>query len=42
MVCLNYLTRGRCTLGPPLLPLLLERPKSTFRNVWGKFGSIVP
>ena len=37
---LNYLTRGRCTLRPQLLP---ERPqKNTFRNGWGKFCSIVP
>ena len=39
MLCLNYLTSGRCPLGPLLLP---ERPKSTFRNGWGKFCSIVP
>ena len=39
MLCLNYLTRGQRPLGPPLL---LERPKSTFRNDWSKFCSIVP
>ena len=38
MVCPNSLKRGRCPLGPLLLP---ERPKSTFRNDWGKFCSIV-
>ena len=39
MLCLNFLIRGRCPLGTPLLP---ERPKSTIRNEWGKFCSIVP
>ena len=39
MLCLNSLTRGQCPLGPPLL---LKRPKSTFRNGRGKFCSIVP
>ena len=38
-MCFNYLTRGRCPLGPLLL---LERQKSTFKNDWGKFCSIVP
>ena len=39
MLCLSSLTRGRCPLGPPLLP---ERPNSTIRNGWGKFCSIEP
>ena len=39
MLRLNYQTRGQRPLGPPLLP---ERPKSNFRNGWGKFCSIVP
>ena len=39
MLCMNYLTRGRCPLRPPLLP---DRPRSTFRNDWGKFCSIEP
>ena len=37
MLCLNYLTRGPCPLGSPLLP---ERPISTIRNGLGKFCSI--
>ena len=39
MLCLNSLTRGRCPLGPPLLP---ERPISTIKNGWSKFCSIEP
>ena len=39
MLCLNFLTRGGCPLGPPLLA---ERPKSAFGYGWGKFCSIVP
>ena len=39
MLCLNSLTRGRCPLGPPLLP---EWPISTIKNGWSKFCSIEP
>ena len=39
MLYLNFLTRGRCHLGPPLLP---ERTISTIRNSWGEFCSIEP
>ena len=39
MLCLNYLTRGSA----PLDPRSWRRDqKSTFRNGWGKFCSIVP
>ena len=39
MLCLNYLTRGSA----PLDPRSCRRDqKSTFRNGWGKFCSIVP
>ena len=34
MLCLTSLTSARFHFGPPLLP---ERPKSTFKNVWVRF-----